>query len=301
MRSFRQLLKATRGPKDQVLECLYNYRNIMEDKITALTTLNEINKEAMKEAVNKLPGHNPAIPPISETPQPAVAFSPPIFPATPVKTLAEREDFLESLRKFRPHIDKLDSITPADAMTFLVNRRTRISGMGCWECDKRGYRHGKKKAIADGRIAPSDTRGYLQAEIRSVSKDPDGDRAQTYFHHLAVVARGGLSELRAALKARQGDDSLQWFEASHLCHNDGCFNPDHVVVEPRLENRQRQGCKYLHIIVHGDFVYHPCPHGWNSVKKKCLMPTKTFDREVEGCFGADPAEIWSSLVDQIDS
>ena len=64
------------------------------------------------------------------------------------------------------------------------------------------------------------------------------------MHQLAIVARGGIAELRATLKGK-GDDATQIYEASHLCHNDYCFNPDHLVVEPRKDNRARQGCNGL--------------------------------------------------------
>jgi hypothetical protein len=34
-------------------------------------------------------------------------------------------------------------------------------------------------------------------------------------------------------------------EASHICHEKRCVNPDHLVMESRQENMKRQSCRFL--------------------------------------------------------
>ncbi|KAJ5096469.1 hypothetical protein NUU61_005825 [Penicillium alfredii] len=34
-------------------------------------------------------------------------------------------------------------------------------------------------------------------------------------------------------------------QASHLCHQPTCVNPDHIVVEPKMANEARKGCRSL--------------------------------------------------------
>lgn len=96
---------------------------------------------------------------------------------------------------------------------------------------------------------------------------------QPFLHQLAVVASGnGQNLLRTS--ASNGTD-----EVSHLCHNSGCFNPDHVVVESKELNRARWACGGAFIVKATDgSVYHPCVHGAVEHRRSCLLPTFRMER-----------------------
>ncbi|KAK9236996.1 zinc-binding loop region of homing endonuclease [Lipomyces kononenkoae] len=55
------------------------------------------------------------------------------------------------------------------------------------------------------------------------------------LHQIVLVADDRREELNQTLRSDSHD-------ISHLCHNRKCFNPEHLVVESRLNNRRRQRC-----------------------------------------------------------
>ncbi|KAM3502999.1 hypothetical protein MY10362_004480 [Beauveria mimosiformis] len=71
--------------------------------------------------------------------------------------------------------------------------------------------------------------------------------AQSYYHHLAVVAKREGATLLLVLPGRKDSNGIA-YEVSHLCHNGQCFNPDHCVVEPQHENHRRNECQNRYIL-----------------------------------------------------
>ncbi|KAK1622346.1 zinc-binding loop region of homing endonuclease, partial [Colletotrichum phormii] len=63
-----------------------------------------------------------------------------------------------------------------------------------------------------------------------------------YRHQLAIIAKGQSY----ALKQTSGKDAQ--YQVSHLCHQGGCFNPAHIIVEERELNRVRNTCQYKYKI-----------------------------------------------------
>ncbi len=100
-----------------------------------------------------------------------------------------------------------------------------------------------------------------------------------YRHQLAVVASGKGMQLNLAT---QGGSH----QVSHLCHNPGCFNPNHVVVEPRELNVARNTCRGKFIVEGPDgSIIHPCWH-WNwrgeGAHQTCILPRKTVPPALRG-------------------
>lgn len=64
-------------------------------------------------------------------------------------------------------------------------------------------------------------------------------------------------------------------QASHLCHETTCVNPDHIVVEPKAENEARKSCKGLVVVrttILGRVFWlrpRPCLH-----QPPCLFPVE---------------------------
>lgn len=156
-------------------------------------------------------------------------------------------------------IDEIYALDPAWVEGKLRSlRNQQRPALGCWETN-----------IHSGH--PS---GYKRVNWRN-TKIP-GSRhnfsGMPYLHQLAVVADGnGVLLLRTA---REWDDP-DVYEVSHLCHNTGCFNPQHVVVESQGLNGRRKQCSTAVIVVHPDgTVYHPCPHGAEEGRHTCLLPRR---------------------------
>lgn len=62
---------------------------------------------------------------------------------------------------------------------------------------------------------------------------------QAFLHHLAVIAKGSGGKLRSVLHDPVDGEQYQ---VSHLCHNERCFNPDHVEIEAAVVNQARKAC-----------------------------------------------------------
>jgi Zinc-binding loop region of homing endonuclease len=261
--AFRALFPVLRS-KDvaKSLQGVTAYRNLNEHRIAELKTMVAQLKQDQLATV------------------PDVSSSPAcIRPPTPVAALQERLAFQAQLSAFRQHIERFNLIPQDWAMTYLKERTKQVvEPLGCWEGVKKGSRTGG-----------SDSRGYVQADLQKTVINGKTIGIMCYMHQLAVIARGGITELRAACKGKEkGVDTTQEFEVSHLCRNDFCFNPDHIIVEPRIENRNRQGCNGAEIITIGGFTWNPCRHAHGSQRKACLLPTRTFSKEARGYFTPDP-------------
>lgn len=90
-----------------------------------------------------------------------------------------------------------------------------------------------------------------------------------YRHRLAIVAKGEASLLALASTN---------YQISHLCHNQGCFRPEHLEMEPAELNTARNECRGRSIMVLPDGVsLHPCPH-WDWLGSrghpKCMLPVE---------------------------
>lgn len=90
-----------------------------------------------------------------------------------------------------------------------------------------------------------------------------------YRHRLAIVAKG-----EAPLLALESTN----YQIFHLCHNGGCFRPEHLEMEPAELNTARNECRGRSIMVLPDGVsLHPCPH-WDWLGSrghpKCMLPVE---------------------------
>jgi hypothetical protein len=81
---------------------------------------------------------------------------------------------------------------------------------------------------------------------------------QPYIHQLVVAARGD-----AELLKKTSPGVVAPFEVSHLCHDKRCFNPAHIIVEPRALNEARNSCRRRPVLRTGSLTFHPCPH-WDD-------------------------------------
>lgn len=121
-------------------------------------------------------------------------------------------------------------------------------------------------------LIPSHEKGYIKINLRNTS---GVNSCQPFLHQLVITAKGHGEQLRGA-----GPNGPEEFRnsVSHLCHNPGCFNPNHIFVEPHIENVQRNSCKGQFIINYkNEFLYDPCTHGRGRIKKKCVLPTKLIE------------------------
>jgi hypothetical protein len=91
---------------------------------------------------------------------------------------------------------------------------------------------------------------------------------QPYIHQLAMVASGRRAA-QLSLATHNAD-----YEVSHLCSENKCFNPEHVVVESRHLNGLRRTCQCHRIVdVLGNIV-NPCRHGDVEHQVKCILPMR---------------------------
>ncbi|KAJ5577370.1 zinc-binding loop region of homing endonuclease [Penicillium hispanicum] len=113
--------------------------------------------------------------------------------------------------------------------------------------------------------------GYTKINLRNTKRPGTNVEigVQPYRHQLAIVAAG----LGQNLVRTTRDNSTD--EVSHLCGNHRCFNPDHVVVEPKAMNRQRWACGGAWIVRTADgTVYNPCPHRAEAPWRECILPRR---------------------------
>lgn len=82
-------------------------------------------------------------------------------------------------------------------------------------------------------FAPAKVKGYSQKRVAGT---------KYYVHIMAAMSKW---------KRAPGQDD----EASHLCHNPACVNPDHLVFESGEVNKTRGCCKMF-----GQLPGYRCPH-----------------------------------------
>lgn len=129
--------------------------------------------------------------------------------------------------------------------------------------------------------APS-SGGYVKSNLRNTKHPLHSNRKigiNVYVHHLAIIASGRGNQLGVA-------GSRGSHEVSHLCHQSGCFNPDHLVVEPGDLNRARNTCHGKVVIEHAGAVLHPCSHWcWgNGGHRECILPKATIPPHQARCW-----------------
>jgi hypothetical protein len=177
----------------------------------------------------------------------------PSTPTTTATRAGERLEFLYDSTTHPPTATNYDRITQDVALSLVRNYQqncTVIQPLGC----------------RVPRNAPSQ-----KINLRNTLVDGVKLGVQIYLHQLVLISIGRKSELMATLNP---DLDL---EVSHLCHNGSCFNDIHLVVEPAVENKDRNTCQGNAIIKHKGMTYHPCRHGNGKAKRKCLLPVKELD------------------------
>ncbi len=156
---------------------------------------------------------------------------------------------------------KLKDVSPTWAKA-LLDRNYRSpplkTALGCWITSS----------------VPAHPNGYVKVNLRNTYYGESKLGIQPFLHQLSMVAKGHGPHL--ALTAT-GD-----WEVSHLCHNGGCFNPNHLVIEPAALNKARNICKGRHILrIEGVMEVDQCPHwddeiwyeGMRGPRKACVLPT----------------------------
>ena len=112
--------------------------------------------------------------------------------------------------------------------------------------------------------------GYTKINLRNTVRPGTTEKinVQPFRHQLAVVASGyGQNLLRTSPVS--GND-----EVSHLCHNQQCFNPEHVIVESQELNKARRSCvgAFVTKCKASGTVFHPCLHGASENFVDCILP-----------------------------
>lgn len=157
----------------------------------------------------------------------------------------------------------VERITLDHARQLVEQRRTEVAlGMGCWVDTN----------------APTHANGYKSINLANTHSRVEGHTdkkiglQKMYMHHLALVGAGRRAELSRCTQA----NSI--FQVSHLCHNGGCYNPDHLVVEESWRNKDRNSCQGHERIDYtglGQMRYHPCSHGGeHNEYRRCVLPVR---------------------------
>ncbi|KAK9482276.1 zinc-binding loop region of homing endonuclease-domain-containing protein [Lipomyces starkeyi] len=139
-------------------------------------------------------------------------------------------------------VNKFDHITPTMARELVSRYHVTTTDLGCWESDVKRRR-----------------KGYCQLKLKELRY------VNIFLHQLALIADDRGAELKTILGTRS-------YHISHLCHNDTCSNPDHLVVESAQQNYRRKTCVGHKVIRYRDFEYHPCRHGEVEKMRQCIIP-----------------------------
>jgi hypothetical protein len=109
---------------------------------------------------------------------------------------------------------------------------------GCWISQARTHLHG-----GHCQMIPWLEAGGPRSNVRLAGglKNLAKKRQPQTLHRLSVRAWKPLSEVRLILEDT-ASAGTPGFEVSHLCHQPGCFNPDHLVIERKARNNLRNEC-----------------------------------------------------------
>ncbi len=99
------------------------------------------------------------------------------------------------------------------------------------------------------------------------------------WHAISILIHhaNGAAELRATqLPVKDQSDRIT-YDISHLCHNQGCSNPDHILVEDSKDNYERNSChtKFRYEVqgLGGLIAINPCVHrALLKSHKECILP-----------------------------
>lgn len=236
---FSHLIATTPTNLDEAKRRLVQYKNFTD---TQFRNLKEQFK-ALLERASSIPGSSPSRPITSDS------------------TLEERQYFLSTLSTAEEPASKAqwDIITVEFAVDQCNRYRQQIQNittpnpLGCWV-----------SPLAQGHNA-----GYTKINLRNTKINGKTVGFQPWLHQLALIGAGRREELYGALKGSGK-------EVSHLCHNAACFNPNHLVVEPAADNKDRNTCHGHKTVRYRDFVYNPCRHGKGAQRKRCLLPEEEY-------------------------
>lgn len=192
----------------------------------------------------------PAAPPALQTGVPAPANQQQVRPAAPVLAQVQAQPLMApppgaaiqyAARAGRTARELWEVCTPAVAARSLVGQARGLpargpapaiapattNAKGCWISTSRGQQHG-----GHCQMAPL----FPRARTRAANGlgPQTTKRMPQLLHRLSIRAWGTWNQLRHLLE--------DGWEASHLCHEPGCFRPDHLVVEPHLANMHRRRC-----------------------------------------------------------
>jgi hypothetical protein len=93
-------------------------------------------------------------------------------------------------------------------------------------------------------------------------------KKEHYVAFVVLVADGRADDVAKISKAVKGQPDDEIFEASHWCHHPKCINPQHIFVETRKLNRDRNRCLgHTKIRCKCGEVINPCKHN-----PPCILP-----------------------------
>lgn len=174
--------------------------------------------------------------------------------------MVERQSYQLDLATYPPTVNDFNRIPQADAQRIVSQHRQNrpISSIGC---------------IISAN-APDRASGYVKINLRNTWINGVRVSFQPYLHQLVLLTAGRRGELEQTLAENnahlQQDDKR---EISHLCHNGGCTNPDHLIIEGHADNLRRNSCQGHFILHHGYMTYHPCTHRELSARMQCILPS----------------------------
>ncbi|KAK9368388.1 zinc-binding loop region of homing endonuclease-domain-containing protein [Lipomyces kononenkoae] len=154
---------------------------------------------------------------------------------------------LDDTAKYNIGADRFDHITITMARELVNKYHTITTDLGCWRSN----------------MTP--TNGHPLVKLTKLNVKPN-------LSHLSLIANNRMAELKRAL-GRRG-----YYTIAHICHDNGCFNPQHLIVESKSDNIERRDCKGKVILVREGISYHPCVHGNVDGMHKCILGVQ----EVQG-------------------
>lgn len=186
--------------------------------------------------------------------------------------IPDKNEFIRTVLT-TPHIENFKK--SFDMWWLKVAEYTEATGdCGCLTFKKGNLPKSKKLYLTKCQVkVPQWLKGYLP-EVTVVPEDLKISLGQ--FLLIGKKSDHLISRLRIGTDTEEflTTGSRTGYEASHLCHNNSCFNPDHIVADPYWVNRHsREGC--------------PGPAGcicWKLDKRvqpsekecKCLVPSPNY-------------------------
>ncbi|OBT43967.1 hypothetical protein VE00_04696 [Pseudogymnoascus sp. WSF 3629] len=150
------------------------------------------------------------------------------------------------------------NLDPAWALNFVKEQRNENirHELNCW-------------MSGNAAAHPNDyTKINMRGTYMPGSNPPRKFPAQPFGHQMGIVA-GGYGHM--LLLTFPGGD----YEVSHLCHPTACFNPDHLIVETKVQNKMRNNCHGSFVIRTADgTVIHPCTHWMGGARVQCILPVR---------------------------